>query len=378
MLNKLLNRQKPLPPAILKPVAGREEVFSMNGGVLLGRETFWNPVSLPNAHVVCIGASGSGKTQTLKGLAYALAATTEARILIIDFHGDQEIQGEICYAFHRASAHGINLMQIDLDEEGGGVNLAIIRLAHSLKTPLMIGVNQEGVLIEVFKRTYALCGIFDSKPETWRKTPPTFADVREVLKGHDSREAGKLEQKFISLWEYGIFSRRQPDFSSDKLVRLDFSKLPSALASIAANSVCSQTVNAHRLNGSTTEKFPERFLFIDEAKELKASPILDRIIADGRKFGLALILASQSERHLSADIIANSQTKIVLPVDQTEVRSVARKFRFDEYAIAALKPLNALCRFGTQAAEIEILPYYERETERRHPAGNERGAFKKT
>ncbi len=84
------------------------------------------------------------------------------------------------------------------------------------------------------------------------------------------------------------------------------------------------------------------------------------IIADGRKFGLALVLASQSERHLSADVIGNSSTKIVLPVDQTECKKVAKKFRFAEKKVAELIPLTALCRFGKEAELLEILPYYQR------------------
>ncbi len=71
-------------------------------------------------------------------------------------------------------------------------------------------------------------------------------------------------------------------------------------------------------------------------------------------------MASQSERHLSADVIGNSSTKLVLPVDQTECSKVAKKFRFAEKRVAALEPLTALCRFGKEAELLEILPYYQR------------------
>jgi hypothetical protein len=71
-------------------------------------------------------------------------------------------------------------------------------------------------------------------------------------------------------------------------------------------------------------------------------------------------MASQSERHLSADVIGNSSTKIVLPVDQTEVKKVSQKFRFSEKKVEALTPLNALCRFGKDAELLSIQPYYQR------------------
>jgi type IV secretory pathway VirB4 component len=77
-------------------------------------------------------------------------------------------------------------------------------------------------------------------------------------------------------------------------------------------------MDTHRLQGEVESKIPRTYLFIDEAKEMAKSPALDRIIADGRKYGLNLVLASQSERHLSADVLGNAATKIVLPVDQVE------------------------------------------------------------
>jgi ATP-dependent protease Clp ATPase subunit len=66
-------REKPLPVAVLKPderVQAEED--SVNNGILLGQGVYWTPERLPNGHIVAIGASGSGKTQTLKAIAYEL------------------------------------------------------------------------------------------------------------------------------------------------------------------------------------------------------------------------------------------------------------------------------------------------------------------
>lgn len=358
----LFSSAKPMPAAVLTPQPLRAApAFTMADGVLLGKETRWNPCALPNAHIVAIGGSGSGKTQTLKALALALACEyPQTRLIIVDFHGDQDLHGETVFEFHRASSHGVNLLCVNLDEQGGGVSLQAIAVVRSLCKALKLGANQEGVLLNSLKGAYERREIFDDNPQTWRKEPPTFEDVRQVLAEDEGKEASKLLLKLATLLEYGIFSRVQPDWLSAHIVRLDVSKLPPALQSVAAESIAAQLMNTHRLLGEIDGKQPRTFLFVDEAKELKGSPSLDRIIADGRKYGLALVLASQSERHLSVDVIGNSSTKIVLPVDQTEVRAVARKFRFDENRVAALKPLHALCRFGTQAAEVAIWPYWER------------------
>lgn len=142
-------------------------------------------------------------------------------------------------------------------------------------------------------------------------------------------------------------------------------KLPPEIASIAAESLASQLMNQHRLMGEAKSKMPRTYLFIDEAKEMpkKQGSACDHILADGRKYGLAMVLASQSERHLSKDVIGNSATKIVLPVDQTEVKKVATKFRFGENKVAELEPLTAFCRFGKEAKFVRIIPYYQRVEE---------------
>lgn len=169
-------------------------------------------------------------------------------------------------------------------------------------------------------------------------------------------DAAKLRLKLNKTFEYGIFSRTQPEFK-DKHIRIDLSKLPPEIVAVAAESLCAQLMNNHRLQGESKEKMPKTYVFIDEAKELKNSSSCNRISQDGRKYRLELVTASQSEKHLSLEIIGNSSTKIMLPVDQTEVKGVARKFRFSEKKLEALERGTAICRFGTKAQYVEIIPY---------------------
>jgi energy-coupling factor transporter ATP-binding protein EcfA2 len=360
-------KEKPLPKPVFEvietPNSSNGEVLPEQAGILLGDGCYWNPASLPNGHLVAIGASGSGKTQTLKAIAYALRQTyPDIQVVVIDFHGDQEIEGETCYPLHMASPHGINPLVVNLDPEGGGPNLQAIAVAQTLKRSLQFGPNQEGLMLDILESCYDLRGITQPSPSTWTKAPPNFADLQKVIEGrieNGCKESVKLKLKLAASFQYGVFSKPQPAFNQ-KHIRIDLSKLPPEIGAIAAESLAWQLMNQHRLGGETSEKLSKTYLFIDEAKELKKSSACDRIIADGRKYGLSLVLASQSERHLSPDVIGNSSTKIVLPVDQTEVRKVANRFRFAEKKVAQLTPLTALCRFGTHAELVEILPYYQR------------------
>ncbi|MDF5726432.1 MAG: hypothetical protein PUP91_39530, partial [Rhizonema sp. PD37] len=77
---------KPLPQAIHKPNQFKNPVSTQKTSIVLGDNVIWNPANLPNGHVVLIGALGSGKTQTLKALAYKIPKFfQEVRIVLIKF-----------------------------------------------------------------------------------------------------------------------------------------------------------------------------------------------------------------------------------------------------------------------------------------------------
>ena len=113
---------KPLPKSILQPRSVGGDVAKLNTqsrslSQLAGRETIivhlgdgvcWDLDKAANPHMVILGTSGSGKTQTLKAIVWEMYQGFSTRSIVLDFHGDQELPGEICYPIHMASAHGIN------------------------------------------------------------------------------------------------------------------------------------------------------------------------------------------------------------------------------------------------------------------------------
>lgn len=359
---------KPLPTATLKPnQSSKKTNLADTSGILLGDEVYWNPTTLPNGHIAIIGASGSGKTQTLKAIAYELPRfIPSVHIITLDFHGDQKLPGEMWYPLNMESPHGINPLVVDLDTKGGGPSLQAIAVAAILKKALTMGVNQEGLVIDILTTCYKQRGIIQDEPTTWKQQPPTFADVREEIEARiedGCKESSKLALKLAAMFEYGIFTRPQPSLNA-QIIRFDLSALGKVpgLAAIAAEALIKQVMDSHRIGGEIEGKIPKTYLFIDEAKEVKTSRTLNIVLADGRKYGLGAVVASQRDAEISNEVIANTATKIILSVDQTEVKRVASRFRFSDHLIANLEPLQALVRMGKDGHKVNIKPYYERTT----------------
>ncbi|ERN41342.1 FtsK/spoIIIE family [Rubidibacter lacunae KORDI 51-2] len=367
-------KEKPLPAAAIPPKQDRP-TDEPRAGIFLGTRVterhdggipiYWNLEALANGHVAAIGASGSGKTQTLKAIAYALHQQYEQlRLVVLDFHGDQQLPGERAYQLHLTSAFGVNPLVIHDDPEGGGPDLQAIDVAHQLSKILQMGPNQQGLLMDSIKSAYLEQGILQSDRTTWQREAPNFSDLQEAIASSEHKGADELKLKMAALFMYGVFSRPQLPLG-DRLIRVDLHKLPEDVAALAAETIARQLLNRHRLDGEIDGKLPRTYLVVDECKVMPRGEksACSRIAADGRKFGLAMVVASQSERHISADVIGNCATQIVLPVAAVEAGKVSKKFRVNDRALAKLKPLWALVRSGTQLDPVQVEPFYKRVAE---------------
>ena len=201
-------QQRPLPTARISANPASSLSLVDRAGILLGDNCYWNPEKLANPNGAIIGSSGSGKTQTLKAIAWSILKQYPTKLIIIDFHGDQEIPGETCYRINMESPHGINPLVINLDREGGGPNLQSIQIAMLFKKILRLGPNQDGMILECLKKCYSDRGITQENYSSWTIDPPDLSDLQaELLMRIDDgcKESAKLNLKLAATFQFGIF-----------------------------------------------------------------------------------------------------------------------------------------------------------------------------
>lgn len=91
--------------------------------------------------------------------------------------------------------------------------------------------------------------------------------------------------------------------------------------------------------GETTEI--RHTIVLDEAAKFMTDDpdhIINIICREGRKYGVQLIMASQSPTHFSIDQIAASATKVILGLDKTNEKAAATKLGVDAISLGRIKP----------------------------------------
>jgi hypothetical protein len=320
-------------------------------GTVVGSDfrAWWFPEpssGAPNPHMVICGASGFGKTYLLMSLIAELAQHG-LPALVFDFgqgFSESELPPEV-------SSH-VPFQQIDVNRRGVAVNpLALFesdvrgpvnaaqRVADTFhRVYPRLGIQQHAQIRDAVLDCFDDVGIRREEPLTWSQPAPAFSRLRTALetRAEDPRNPGRRAASMAAshvstLFVFEVFTRRG--------TALDWSAFLGEsvpwiiqLAGLE-HSVASATAEFLLWNflGFIEARGPGRlrsYVVLDEAHRLAcghASPI-ERLLREGRKFGVGLLLASQQPQDFDELVFNNSATQVVFQVDDPTGR-LARRLR---------------------------------------------------
>ncbi len=312
-----------------------------------GTQVAWQPGSQANGFKLAVGGSGAGKTFALRIEAEQIHKAG-IPVLVLDFHGDVEVPGIPTQLLSSGtdSTHGINPMELDgacarqsgLYDQRGTLIEMITRACP------MLGHRQRNALIEAMEQVYIKAGILDGDPATWDRAPPTFRELVGVIEDDGLKAATR------TLFGHPIFQRSQHVRNSELLsrsTRLDLSKLSDDVRFIATETILQRLFRDLRMRGSIPvrpasdkDKF-RLFVIIDEVQILSLGGgvnVLDVLFREARKFGLGMILGTQSASNLTKDCRANASSWLVLLHNEmAEAKQTAPNIGVDPDALMKLK-----------------------------------------
>ncbi len=319
-----------------------------------GEDVFWNPdqaSGTPNPHVLILGESGTGKTYAISCLTAELAQQGVVSIVFDYGQGfsPKALADEFANATHPVELHAdrdgvnINPLQIFPSDLHGPVNVAQ-RVADTFaRVYKKIGVQQHAILRQAVLDVMADAGILQNEPNTWTADLPAFSAVQNKLDDYasnplnpQSRNASTASSHISTLFVFNTFRPGGQRLSwtdmlaaRNRVVVIQLKGLEHTLERAVTEFMLFNLIGFIEAMGPAPLRC---FVVLDEAHKLsfdRGSPV-EKLLREGRKFGLGLILASQQPEDFSPVAFANTATKIVFQVGDersTISRQLHRKIK---------------------------------------------------
>lgn len=319
------------------------------------------PGSSNNGFIVIVGGSGSGKTVAIRRCGGDLRKYG-LPLLTFDFHGDVDIPGttRTLISAGTDSVIGINPLEVlKADARLKGLHDQVVAFVNLMRRARPdLGALQVGVLETALASTFERAGILEHDPSTWDRPAPRIADLvrrLEEMVEMEAKETSKRAHSLLvtagSLFRNPVFHRARTITTQELLtgnLHLNLSALEDSEKMVVTDTLLRRVFSALKSQqalpeapATDRERF-RLFVVIDEVQKLVkggGERILNELFTEARKFGLGMILGTQSASNLTPDIRANASTLLALMHSRLpEAKDIAPDVGVDPQLLMDLPP----------------------------------------
>jgi len=285
-----------------------------------GGEVAWAPSTKGSPHAFIVGIPGQGKSVTTRRIIRELA-DQGLPSLVFDFHGDMANDPPALSEVLDAS-EGLPITPFDrVGPAPREVNEAAWDLAEVVQFVTQLGDIQRSNVYKALQAVYGDAASTDSVP-TLSGFAEKLEEVEEGSRGRNARE------RIIPLIDFGLFdegSTRLFDPRESGMV-IDLSGIRLEQVQIAGSSFLLRRVYKDMFTWPQDGTL-KLAIVLDEAHRLSGDVTLPKLMKEGRKYGVAVIVASQGLADFGQDVLGNVGTKIVFRTNQPDSRGVAKYLR---------------------------------------------------
>ena len=353
---KAAEEEKPALP--LAPPAPIEhtpaETPAQETRILLGKncdtkkDVYWDPFTqtpkkLANQHVLIVGKSGAGKTQSAAAFMVELWKV-KVPCVIFDFQGeymDAKLANAAGQTFMECTeaevfdaADGIDVNPLEVPDDphtGNKQNFkkVVYQVATSLAKIFGLGEIQRAILRDAINQAFVVNGFVGGNRETWGNRPPTLSQVWEILKNLEQSEGGNvrnLNLRVQPLFDTGVFLETGDVKSFNRMLShtsiIRLSNLATPELMVAVSRFVLQKIYATMLSKGPNSELCI-FAVVDEAHKLSYDETLTELIREARKYGVGILLASQSVKDFDSIVFGMVGTKIALQLEGDDAKIMA-------------------------------------------------------
>ncbi len=281
----------------------------------IDKNMFVYPESESNPHIVIAGMSGFGKSTLFKSILIDIRNFGLSCILFDahDEHSDtvRGLNGEV----HNALYSAINILELD----GASVSERISELSRLFKEVYALGYIQATKLSECLWYTYRKAGA-RSRTDRTLETTPTIRDLLDELSIfiRNSKSIGERNTLLhlkdrLSLLNSSAFAGQLISTSGlDKgLHSFSLGGMKSKEARIIYIGELLNRIYA-KMHDSERQVHVRLYIMIDEAQflvdESGSNSIITKIVEEGRKYGIGVVVVTHAASTLNKKIMANCST----------------------------------------------------------------------
>lgn len=342
----------------------------------------WQPRSQGSPHLFILGIPGQGKTVTTEHILIELAKTGTPA-LVLDFHGTLANEDSAYVAAAQPAmldaSQGLPFSPFGIDPRSSWMDVQnhAKEIADVIDHVFGLGTIQADVVYTTIRDQYRRRGFSDVEDEATVPQPPSFADIAKALERR-SKEAGvrNVLARTRALFDFDLFkppASGAPSFDAllQRGIVVGLNKLGGDELALALSAFLLRSIYLSMTAWPPAERI-RLVIVLDEAHKLARDVTLPKLMKEGRKYGVAIVVASQGLADFHPDVVGNAGTKVSFRINNPDSKKVSQFFtaRTGQNLVETLErlqPAQALVQTPDMPHAVKARM---RKTARERPSGS--------
>ena len=288
-----------------------------------GQIGIWSVSTTGSPHALIVGIPGQGKSVTTRQIIRECESKGLPSV-IFDFHGDMR-DGLKDSARIIDVAAGLPFGPFEqVGATKAEVNGNALEVAEIIAYVCDLGEIQQNHVYEAIKLAYQECGWLG---EGLGDRVPSIAEFVKALEKVEATKKGKNAlTRLTPLTDFGLFDQVEGslDFLSRTTV-IDMSQLRLEGVQKAATAFVLRKIYKEMLKAGPADAM-QLMIVLDEAHRSARDATLPKLMKEGRKFGIGVVVASQQISDFHPNLLGNVGLKIAFRTNFPESKKVAGMF----------------------------------------------------
>lgn len=276
----------------------------------------WNVSTKGSPHAFILGIPGQGKSVTTRRIIWDFARQSLPS-LVLDFHGDMAADPPTGAQVIDA-AQGLRFSPFELSSmDKMTVNTTAYEVAEIVSYVCGLGEIQRNHVYKGLQQAYKSAGGIPSMKQ--------FADAVEESERGGKGGGQNARARIQPLTDFGLFADHSSGMfvdSWDSGIVINLSNLRLEAVQLGAGAFILRKVYREMFRWNLDDVL-RLAIVLDEAHRLAKDVTLPKLMKEGRKYGVSVVVASQGMADFHRDVIGNAGTKIVFRTNYPESKPTA-------------------------------------------------------